>query len=238
MARRPATLALALFAAVIALGAGAKLIPALLDDTTATSSTPVRRELAGDYVFALASMQRACLDAVPFDRDSAVAQIGVRRVRSPGAALAVTATAPGYRAAARIRLAPHATRVYRPEVSIPLTPPEGSVVGSLCLQNAGPGAVELIGTTDPRALTRTAASLDGVPQRAAFSVRLLDDEQRSLLARTPDFVARAAALSPFGPWLFWALIPLVALGMPLLVGNALRLALRDPDDPPTRRDVA
>ena len=234
---RPAVLALVVFAGAIAIVTAAKLIPSLLRDTTVTSSTPVRRELGGDLALPLAAAQRTCLGAVPFDDDSAVAQLYVRRVRRPGAALEVTAAAPGYRSAAHVRLAPHGVRVYEPEVSIPLTPPNASAVGRLCVRNAGPGAVELIGTADPRALTRTTASIDGVPQRTAFSLRLIGAHGRSPASRTPQLVDRAAALSPFGPWLFWALIPLLALGVPSLVGAALYLALRE-QEPPAPSDAA
>jgi hypothetical protein len=230
--RRPATVPLLAFAATIALVAAGKIVPALLEDTTATSSTPVRRELAGDAVVSLAAGQSGCLSAVPFDRDSGVAQLAVRRVAAPGALLRLTATAPGHRAHARVRLPAHGVRTYRPEVSVPLRPPARSLVGSFCASNAGPGGVELIGSGDPRALTRTRATIDGAPQRQAFSLALLDARRRSTLARTPDLVERAAALSPVGPWLLWTLIPLVVLGVPLLVGTALARSLREPDEPP------
>jgi hypothetical protein len=229
--RRPATLPLLTFAATVLLVFAGRIVPALLEDTTATSSTPVRRELNGDVRLSMRAGQRACLSAVPFDRDSRVAQLAARRVASPGALVRLTAGAPGYRARAQVHLVAHADRFYKPELSVPLQPPPRSVVGSFCVTNAGPGRVELVGTADPRALTRTAATLDGAPQKMAFSLTLFDARRRSTLARTNDLVHRAAALSPFGPWLFWTLIPLLLIGVPLLVGAALAGSLRAQDQP-------
>lgn len=230
MARRlrdPAVLALSLFAALVVLGFAAKLIPSLLKETTATSSTPVRREVAGDYPFALAPTQRACLSEVPFDRDGGVAHLWVQRVPAAGAELRVTAAAPGYRAAGRLPLTARVAQPDDPPVAIPLAPPERSVVGTFCVRNEGPAAVVLVGTDQPRALVRSTATIDGAPQRAAFSLSLVDDTRRDTIARTSQLVDRAAALSPFGTWLFWVLIPLLALGLPLLVGAALLRALRE-----------
>jgi hypothetical protein len=231
--------ALALFAAIVALGFAGKLLPSLLKETRATSSTPVRREgRAGDVPFRLAPAQRACLVAVPLDRDSGVAQLWVRRAPAPAATLELTAAAPGYGAVGRVQVAPHDVRDQEPPISIPLAPPRHSTVGTVCVRNAGTSDVELIGTAQARALTHSAVVLDGVRQPRAFSLRLLDAHRRDMLARAPQLVDRAAALSPFGPWLFWALIPLLALGLPLLVGTALYRALREPEPAGTRDEVA
>lgn len=227
--RHPALLPLLVFAAVIALVAALKLIPTLLRDTTPTSGTPVRRELIADAALGVRPAQRLCLDDVAFETDGSLALLYLRSVETPGAELRTTAIAPGYRAAGQVRLAPRSQREGGLEVTVPLTPPARATAGRFCVENRGPGAFELIGSADPRALTRTRASLDGRPLQAAFSLRLLDAHRRSLLARSPQLADRAAALSAFGPWLYWVLVPLLALGLPLLVGAALWLSLREPD---------
>jgi len=234
----PALLPLLVFAGVIALVAALKLIPTLLRDTTPTSGTPVRRELIADAVLGVRPGQRICQGDVPLGADGSLALLYVRRVDAPGSELRATATAPGYRAAGQVRLAPRSKRVHRPEVAVPLAPPTRATTGRFCVENDGPGAFELIGSADPRALTRTTAQLDGVPLQAAFSLRLLDAHRRSLLARAPQLADRAAALSAFGPWLYWVLVPLLALGLPLLVGAALWLTLRQPDPPSRAEDAA
>lgn len=236
--RHRALLPLLVFAGVIALVAALRLIPTLLRDTTPTSSTPIRRELLADAVLRLRPGQRVCQDDVPLDTGGSLAVLYVRRVDVPGSELRATATAPRYYATGQVRLTPRSRRVFRPEIVVPLAPPARATAGRFCVENGGPSAFELIGSADPRALTRTSARLDGMSLRAAFSLRLLDPHRRSLLARVPQLADRAAALSAFGPWLYWVLVPLLALGLPLLVGAALWLALRRANPASDGGDVA
>lgn len=221
---RPGAVA-AVCATLIGVGAAIAFVPALLRDTTATSSTPVRRDgVAHDIV--LAPAHEVCVGSVTFDRDSARARVWLRRVDGADAALRVSARAPGYRASA-VATVPPAARTGGAEpatLDLPLDPPTRSTLGTLCLASRG-GRVTLVGTDHPRAIVHAGPTLDGAPIARAPSVTLLDDDRRSPLARTPQLVDRAAALSPFGPWLFWALIPLVLLAVPALVVLALHRAL-------------
>jgi hypothetical protein len=223
----------AVCAAAIAVGAAAALVPALLRDGAATSSTPVRRDpVAHDVV--LAPGQRVCVAAVPFDRDSAVARLWTRRVAGPGSTLRIVAAAPGHRATALVALAAQRAPGSGTAVDVPLTPAPRPLLGTLCVTNDGGGAVALVGTDHPRATVRSSASLDGAPIAQAPSLTLLQARERSVLARTSELIDRAAALSPFGPWLFWTLIPLLLLGLPALVVTALVRATRPPGPPRTQ----
>ena len=221
---RPRALA-AVCATLIGMGAAVAFVPALLRDTTATSSTPVRRDgVAHDVV--LAPTQEVCVGSVAFDRDSARVRIWLRRVDGAEAALRIAARAPGYRASAVAPVRP-AARVGGAEpaaLDVPLDPPARATIGTLCIASRG-GRVTLVGTDHPRAIVHAGPTLDGTPIAHAPSVTLLDDDRRSLLARTPELIDRAAALSPFGPWLFWTLIPLLLLVVPALVVLALHRAL-------------
>jgi len=216
-------------AAAIVVGALAILLPALLRAHAATSSTPVRRDLVAHDV-ALAGGQRVCVANVPFDRDSAVARLWVRRAPD-GGALRVVATAPRYRARGDAVLAPTQATTGGTAVDVRLTPPATATAGTLCATNAGTGRIALVGTDQARAVERTSAALDGTPLRQAPSLSLLQARERSVLARTGELLDRAAALGPFGPWLLWTLLPLVALGVPALVVTALLRAMQDPARP-------
>jgi len=224
---RPGLVAGACAAAIVA-GALALLLPALLAARTATSSTPVRHDLVAHDI-ALAAGQRVCVANVPYDRDSAVARLWVRRAPD-GGALRVVATAPRYRARGDAVLAPTQATAGGTAVDVRLAPPATAIAGTLCATNAGSGPIVLVGTDQARAIERTSASLDGTPLRQAPSLSLLEARERSVLARTGELLDRAAALGPFGPWLLWALLPLVVLGVPALVVTALLRALRDPAD--------
>jgi hypothetical protein len=54
-------------------------------------------------------------------------------------------------------------------------------------------------------------------------------EPRSALAQVPDMFERATRFRPdvVGEWTFWALLVLVAGGIPLLLALALRAACRE-----------
>ena len=230
---RPALVG-AVCAATIAVGAAATLLPALLNDGTATSSTPVRRDQVVRTV-ALAPDARVCVADVPLDRDSAIARLWTQRVAGPGSTLRVVAAAPGHRASALVVLAAQRTAGSGTAVDVPLAPAPRSLLGTLCVTNVGAGAVALVGTDQARATVRSSASLDGAPLPQAPSLTLLQARERSPLARTSELVDRTAALSALGPWLFWALIPLLLLGLPALVVTALVRATSADDEPQARR---
>ena len=225
----PPALVAAVCAGAIAVGAVVTLMPPLLHDGTAISSTPIRSDRVAHDV-TLARGERACLDQVALDRDSAVARLLVRRVPQAGGALRLEVAAPGYRASGRVAVPPQLATADGSHLDVPLSPPPPrSTVRTLCVQSVGAARLTLVGTDQARALTRSRASLDGTPLPQAFSLTLVQAQRRSALARTPELIDRAAALSPFGPWLFWVLLPLLLLGVPLLVVAALYLALRSPD---------
>lgn len=232
----PPALVAAVCAGAIALGGAVMLVPPLLHDGTAISSTPIRSDRVAHDV-TLARGERVCLDQVALDRDSAVARLLVRRAPEPGAALRIEVAAPGYRGSGRVAVPPHPATADGSTLNVPLSPsPPRSTIGTFCAQNVAGARLTLVGTDQARALTRSRASLDGVPLAQAFSLTLVQAERHSTLARTPELIDRAAALSPFGPWFFWAMLPLLLLGVPLLVVAALYLALRSPDAMAARTD--
>ena len=227
--RNRAALAVALFAAVLVLGAATQLVPRLTQRDEVVSSTPVRVDLAAIAPIVVQPGARACLSDVTFDRAAGVARIALAPSATSANAtrLALETSAPGYRASTVASVEP--LRAY--EYEIPFTPPHRSAIGTLCIHNLGPHATPLAGTADPRALTRSTLVVAGRRQAQAFSLTLLEARRRSPLARVSQLVDRAAALSAVGPWLLWLLIPLLLIGGPTAVGAALWLALREPEPP-------
>lgn len=226
--------AAAVCAALIVLGAAVLLLPPLLARHTATSGTPIRRDLVA-HDLTLAAGQRACLDAVALDRDSAVVRVWVRRVAATGTTLGVTAAGTGYHGAGTAPLVAGAGSDDGAATDVRLTPaPPHTLVGTLCVANAGRGTLTLAGTDHPRALVRSHPTRDGAPLTYAFSVSLLQAHERSPLARAGELVDRAAALTPFGPWLFWLLLPLLLALLPALVVASLYRALVADAEPPAR----
>ena len=56
-----------------------------------------------------------------------------------------------------------------------------------------------------------------------MTVVFLTDERHSMLAQLPDVFERASVFRPgwVGPWVFWLLMALTLIGVPLLLARAL-----------------
>ncbi|HEX7292238.1 MAG TPA: hypothetical protein VF250_14030 [Conexibacter sp.] len=232
LARHRVALAVGTLLAVVALVAATQILPWLTRDREVVSSTPVRTELLAPQEIALQPGQRACVARVPFDPDGRVARVTIARAGAGPARLSLAASGGAYRAQASARVPAD----YEGALDIPFAPPTRDLIGTLCVGNAGGRAIALAGTVHPWAIVRPQMTLDGQPVAEAFTLTLLEPGRRSYLARVPQLVERAAALSAVGPWLFWLLLALLVVGVPAGVTAALTLALRAPT-PSTAADA-
>lgn len=110
----------------------------------------------------------------------------------------------------------------------------GSVAGArkvaACFANTG--AVSLLLTPRPGTPTRVVpAHLTERSDNVDVALELVRAPQRSLLSELPDVFERAARFRPgwVGAWTFWLLLAALVLGVPALVGRALRSALEEDD---------
>jgi hypothetical protein len=223
--RNRAAIAAALCIAVIVLALATQIVPWLTMQRDVVSSTPIRNELTFLQPIVLHAGQRGCLDDVTLDPSTQVARLTIGRAPLSGGRLSIETAGPGYRATVTARTSQSG------QLDIPFSPPRRGVVGTLCARNAGRGTIELAGTADSRALTRSSIAIDGVQHPEAFSLTLLETGRRSYLDRVPQLVDRVTALSALGPWFLWLLVPLLVVGVPAGVIAALYLALREPDPP-------
>jgi hypothetical protein len=102
---------------------------------------------------------------------------------------------------------------------------------SVCIANDGDRKIGLFGGADAFART-SSATLDGRPQQTDLRLQFLRAEPHSTLAAIGDVIDRAALFRGgwIGPWLYWLLLAGVLLGVPLLLGLALRGAGDDRAD--------
>ncbi len=108
----------------------------------------------------------------------------------------------------------------------------GSVAGSrkvaACFTNAG--AVNLLLMPRPGTPTRVVpARLTERSDNVDVALELVREPERSLLSELPDSFERAALFRPgwVGAWTFWLLLVALAIGVPSLLGRALRAALAE-----------
>ncbi|MDQ6749402.1 MAG: hypothetical protein M3Z33_01400 [Actinomycetota bacterium] len=117
----------------------------------------------------------------------------------------------------------------------------GSLAGSrkvaACFTNAG--AVSLRLMPRPGTPTRVVpARLTEASDNVDVALELAREPERSLLSELPDSFQRAALFRPgwVGAWTFWLLLAALVIGVPALLGRALRAALAEEDAEASRLD--
>jgi hypothetical protein len=224
MDRRILAAGLALFA----IAAAILFVPWATEKRPVVASTGVPPALFGITPAPLKPGQNACMQQVTFDPLSQVGQIGVATGKKPGPPLAITATAPGYRATSRI--APGYTDTQA--LYFDLTPPRKAVMGQLCIRNAGKRAMSLDATTEFRTMGRPALFIDGVLAQSDAQLAFFSKAHKSYAARIGPTFRHAAIFTPgFLPRPLLIVIALLALiGIPLGSIAALAIAARADED--------
>jgi len=220
-----------------ALGAGLGLlmasiawfVPYLTRERTDVSGVPVPPPLFTEERVGLNPGSEACLSEVAFDTDAEIVELTALAGRGPSPRLAVVAKGPSYRQTAVIEGGYAPRSVLRARIS----PPEHSVIGTLCIDNHGKRRIALLGTTDVRTvIARATTRIDGVEVVPDISVRFLSTDSGSVLERAGELVSRAAAFKPglFGaPVFLWLVLLLVAVGVPAAAVYSMLSSFRGSD---------
>ena len=214
--------AVAVLAAGCALGTGALALGAAADERSLAFTLnvaplgPVAVAQPGEE-----ACQRDVQVAARFD----VVQILLGTFARPGPPLTVTVRESGGRRALAAGTLPAGAPDNR-AASVRLRPAveEGQRV-DVCVRDDGAHRVALYGGfpyDDPIG----DAFVGGRPAAGDIRMSFYRSEPRSALSLLPAMFGRAALFrpDPFGPWAFWALLAVVALGVPMLLGAALRRA--------------
>ena len=218
--------------AVYCAAAAALFIPWATEEREVVESTPAHTPLYQRVEVPVAPGKEVCVEPVTIPRRADRLRFGVLTGARPGPELAVTATAPGYRAEARIP----AGYVDALTLDADIAPPKRDVRGAVCFRNAGERSAGLVGTTDARILARADPTVDG--QRlptTEVSLQVMRRERASLASRTGELFDHAANVAPgfAGRWLFALLALVVVLGVPL---GALAAAAQPEDREQERRE--
>ena len=170
----------------------------------------------------LAEGSEACADEILFAADGEVARFGATAPAGAEAPrLEVVAAGRGYRSVAEVTGGWSAAR----QLDVALTPPRRDTFGTFCVQNLGPGTIELAGNENGRAFSRPTLRVDGEVSENDLPLRFLEAEPSSLLARAGAVMANAATLRPLGAWWWWvmglAVLALAPIGVVLAMRSAL-----------------
>jgi hypothetical protein len=210
-------------AAVACLVAAALFVPFLARGRTLIASTPSPRPLFSVSFAALPPGGRLCASDVTIPHDARVLHVQARTFGRPGPALAVTLSAPGYAARARVAAGyPDETTL-----AVPFRPPALTTLGRVCVGRAAAAPLALVASGEPRTQSRPRNTVDGRPVGVDAYLAFTTGRTGSAISQTPAIVGRMAAFRPgvVGPWLLWPLLVLTVLGVPAGVAWALRRAL-------------
>lgn len=209
---------------LFAIAAAILFVPWATEKRPVVASTAVPPALFGITPAPLKPGQKACMSQVTFDPQSQVGQIGVATGRKPGPPLAITASASGYHATARIGPGYTDTQA----LGFNLTPPSKAIIGELCIRNAGDRAISLNATTEFRTMGRPALQIDGVPAPYDAQLAFFSKQRKSYASRIGATFRHAAIFTPgFLSRTLLILVALLALiGIPLGSIAALAIAAR------------
>jgi hypothetical protein len=186
--------------------------PYLTRQRETVSSVPVPAPFFSLESLGVGPGQEACLDEVTFATDSDIVEVTALAAKRRGPPLALMAEAEGYHARTTID-----GGYDRPaQLRASIHPPERSAIGTLCIRNTGKRPVALLSTSDARTTSlRSTTRVGGEPVVQDVSVRLLADENGTVLGRAGEMIERAAAFKPplLGTPLLWLMLVLVAGGV-------------------------
>lgn len=220
-------LATALTALFLLAGALIWFRPFLTRDTQPVASVPGPAAFLAVSPFPLKPGEQACMSSVAMEPDGRIAEFQLRPARATpqgGPPVDLVLRAPGYRALLAVP-----GGYPGGGVALPIAPPRRSEIGTACFVNRGRTTVNLIGTVEPRTVSRSATTIGGRPFVGDIALTFADSRSRSLLDRLKEIFVHASNLTDrlVPSWLIWALAVLVALGVPLATLGAFYLALRE-----------
>ena len=224
MARGRPALGAAGVVIALAIFAVAVVAPWASRDAVRPASVPSPPPLLELGLVPVAPGEIACIRPVVIDEHSARATFGITTYGKPGPPVRVRLRGRGYRQTGRIAGGYADNLGHQVEIA----PPRSAVAAEACFRNAGRSPLALFGTARHRPNSRSRSRVEERPVNSDIALAFFERGPRSLVDRLPDTVERVTAFRPalVGPWLVWALLALVLLGVPAAAAWAVSAAAR------------
>jgi hypothetical protein len=222
---RRAVAAAAVGSALLAVGALIWFVPFLAHGRQSVAEVPAPVPLKSITQFALAPGQQACMSYVAVTPNSRLARFRVRAGTAQGGPpIELILHGAGYESRTRV---PGGYRTGSATVQI--VPPKEPLLGTACFVDRGNSAALLVGTVEPRTVSRSSTRIDGRPVVGDIAIAFLDSRRRALIDSTPEIFSHASNLTDHlvPVWLIWILAFLVVLGVPIGTMAAFYVAMRD-----------
>jgi len=229
-APRPALAASGLAAVLIVLAVLVWFRPYLSEKRGPTAGVPTPSPLFVAADFPVAPHQQACMQDVTIESSSRVAEFELRPAsvsKAGGPPVDLVLSGDGYSAVV------HVPGGYPGGgVTLPMSPPAHTLIGSACFVNRGHSTVLLAGSTEPRTVARSPTLVAGKAVVGDVSLTFLGGAPRSLQDELGEVFGHVSTLTDdlVPVWLIWILALLVAFGMPIAVIAAIYFALSEEED--------
>ena len=216
-----------------------KTVPFLRTERPATYATPTVQptEPATLAPIVVKGGKTVCTDQIPLGPDARYVQFTLTGAsKFPASPITIVASAPGYRAVARLPAGTPGDVLQTVRLQPAPRPVED---GTLCLTNEGRHQVAFYGINPGRGSSPSTTTVDGKPIPQELSLTLLTSPSQALGARLGTLASHIAAFRPLTGWQVFLLGLLAVLGVPVAVAFALaRAAAQDDavDGPAAERD--
>lgn len=210
--RRPALLAVIAGLIVVGVGALAWWRPFLSQGRDYPAEIPQAVPLFTIPVVELPPRQDLCFGPAVMDRHSEQARFRVATYGRPrGMPLELTISGRGYRFATRI----DGGYADNELLFVPVDAPPRDVVTTICIRDVGTRTVGIYGVDD-RTRSQLSVTRAGAPIPTSIQFAFNEARTVSLAKRLPTALDRMDTFRPgfLGPWLFWPLFFLCAIGIP------------------------
>jgi hypothetical protein len=218
----------ALMLALMLAGALGWVIPYLRAPRPVVAGVPAPPPLFTASAFTLAAHEQACMSDVTVESNSRLAEFELRPAR-PGPAggppVRLVLRAHDYQASVNV---PGGYPGGAATLPITPGPPARTVIASACFTNLGHAPVNLQGSTEPRTIAHSSTRVGGRAVAGDITLTFYDSPERSLLRHLGEVFSHASNLTEglVPVWLIWAIVLLVAFGVPGGIAAAFYIALR------------
>jgi hypothetical protein len=220
-----AGLVAALTLALLLAGALVWFLPALTTKEQPTAGVPAPPALFALAEFAVPPHQEACMSSVTITPESGLALFRLRPAKAGkagGPPVELVLSGSDYRSVA------HVPGGYPGgSVTLPVTPPSRTLIGSACFVNRGTSTVLLDGTTEPRTVSRSPTVVGGTSVVGDVALTFLAAKPRTIFDRLGEVFTHASNLTEglVPAWLVWIIAILAAVGIPAAAVAAFWLSL-------------
>jgi hypothetical protein len=213
-------------AAAVGLGLLALFASYLLHKERPFAGTPAPRALFKATPFTIPVHGSACMSSLTLPPNGRLLalELGEASGAHGGPPLEVRLTAPGYRELVRVP-----GERSEGEVQVPVRPPRRYAVGSACLINRGNAPAVLIGSTEPRSVSRVKLTVNGRATEGDIALTFLNGRRLSRLSRLGEVFGHASNLTDhlIPVWLVWIFAIAASLGVSLATLVMFRRAINE-----------